>query len=80
MSNHVHLSDDLAAMAETCWGAFVAPEQESVLVELLKFRETPDNNAFIREFGLPDLDADTEFWAILEPSRKVEEEPACSED
>ena len=47
--NSIHL-DDLAAMAESCWAAFLSPEQESVLIELLKLREAPNDRAFEREF------------------------------
>jgi hypothetical protein len=50
------------AMERSCWEAFIGPEQASVLLELLKFREVPDNRAFEKEFGLPDLDAGTTFY------------------
>jgi len=54
-------------MARTCWEAFVASEQEGLLVELLKYKEAPDNAAFARDFGLPDLDAGIADWADPNP-------------
>ena len=80
MAQHIHIADDLAAYAITAWAAHIAAEQESVLVELLKNRERPDNNAFARSFGAPDADLGTELWAdpdICEPCGKGEEVPEC---
>lgn len=51
MSSFAAVDDDLEAMEKSCMQAFVGPEQLSVLLEMLKFRETPDNHAFEREFG-----------------------------
>ncbi len=72
MAAHAHIRDDLEAYAITAWAAHIAAEQEAILVELLRYREAPDNLAFIRQFGLPDVD--------LELSGRVEEDDVCSED
>lgn len=51
MSSFASVDCDLEAMAKSCMEAFVGPEQLSVLLQLLQFREVPDNQAFEREFG-----------------------------
>ena len=51
MSSFASTDCDYKAMELSSMEAFIGPEQLSVLLELLKFREVPDNQAFEREFG-----------------------------
>jgi hypothetical protein len=64
---HVHIEDDYKAMELTCWAAFISPEQEAPLLEMLDARERPDNLAFEREFGLV-VPEDNYFEAFREGS------------
>lgn len=50
MSSYIQL-DDLEAMAQSCYDAFITPEQAAILIELWRLREKPNNSAFEREYA-----------------------------
>jgi hypothetical protein len=49
VSGFAHIECDLAAMAMSCWETFLSPEQEAILIEMLKRGEAADNSVFSRE-------------------------------
>lgn len=50
MSSFASVDCDLKAMELSCMEAFVGADQLAVLLQIFRYREEPDNQAFERDF------------------------------